>query len=88
MKKLLLLTTLLLTISCSTESERGTEPCTSCVEVIEYATDATDYSVWNPTGEINPSDYPCSQDGYTEHLYGYLSGTGNYVRVRKRVDCE
>lgn len=87
MKKLilLLLTTLLLTISCSTELEK---PCTSCVEVIEYATDATEYSVWNATGEVNPSDYPCSQDGYTEHLYGYLSGTGNYVRVRKRVDCE
>ena len=94
MKKLLLITLTILTLSCSTEdsSNRLGEPLPNttcaCVKIEEYATSATDYTVWTPTGIVSPSDYPCSQNGYTQFLYSYLSGTGNTVRVRFRVHCE
>ena len=93
MKKLLLITLTILTLSCSTEeNNRLGEPLPNttcaCVKIEEYATSATDYTVWLPTGIISPSDYPCSQNGYTQFLYSYLSGTGNTVRVRFRIHCE
>ena len=92
MKKLLLIALTILTLSCSTEESRLGEPLPNttcaCVKIEEYATSATDYTVWTPTGIVSPSDYPCSQNGYTQFLYSYLSGTGNTVRVRFRVHCE
>ena len=93
MKKLLLITLTILTLSCSTEeNNRLGEPLPNatcaCVKIEEYATSATNFTVWTATGIISPSDYPCSQNGYTQFLYSYLSGTGNTVRVRFRVHCE
>ena len=95
MKKLLLIITATILLSCSTEdnnTNREVAPLPNttcaCVKIEEYATSATDYTVWIPTGIVSPSDYPCSQNGYTQFLYSYLSGTGNTVRVRFRVHCE
>ena len=92
MKKLLVISLTTLTLSCSTEESRLGEPLPNttcaCVKIEEYATSATNFTVWTATGNITPSDYPCSQNGYTQFLYSYLSGTGNTVRVRFRVHCE
>lgn len=96
MKKLLLVITASLILSCSTEDnttnrlgEPIPNPTCECVKIEEFATSATNYTVWLPTGIISPSDYPCSQNGYIQLTGSYYNhSTGNTVQERFRVHCE
>lgn len=96
MKKLIVILTLtILNLSCSTEEDdnRLGEPSPSatctCVKIYEYTTTASNYTVWLPTGIITPSDYPCSQNNYTQLTGSYYNpSTGNTVQERFRVHCE
>ena len=95
MKKLLLIITASLILSCSTEDNTNRlgeplpNPTCECVKIEEFATSATNYTVWSPTGIISPSDYPCSQNGYIQLTGSYYNhSTGNTVQKRFRVHCE
>ena len=86
MKKLFILVTAILLVSCSEERVEGVTEC-SCVNVMEWSSDTTNYTVWH-TYQINPSDYPCSQNGYTQYISTVTSQTGALVINRFRVECE
>lgn len=59
MKKLLLIITASLILSCSTEDNANRlgeplpNPTCECVKIEEFATSATNYTVWLPTGIIS-----------------------------------
>lgn len=95
MKKLIIILTLtILTLSCSTEdTNRLGEPLPNttceCVKIEEFSTEVSNYTIWQPTGIITPSDYPCSQNGYIQLTGSYYnSSTGHTVQERFRVHCE
>ena len=78
MKKLVLLSLMFLTLSCSTEEE--TETCSTCKEVEEHFIN----NEWRSVGREFPTAYNCYSNGYTYNTGGYLSGTGNYILKRRK----
>ena len=88
MKKIKFITAILLIVllsSCSAEEDKST--CTSCIEVLEYSTDAD--PIWRSGNQQFPTHFNCISNGYTYIINGYYSSAMNtYVYRRRRVECK
>ena len=89
MKKLLVLFSAVLLLSCSAEemSREGSTEC-YCIEVVEESTNGGE---WEETGETSPSDIRgCNNDGLIDNstITSYTDQNGNHVRVRRKLRCD
>lgn len=91
MKKISLLAILFTIVSCTTDrANRVAQTGCDCVEIVEYATSSDNFKVWMYVKTL-PTNYPCSQNGYTFNTAQYDDNNvipKITVRERHRVKCE